>query len=83
MPITEKDFGETATCGITNKRVIISEYNLNCPCLNCVSCKDKEDASAGCQYRYMLETKPCTDDAIYDSYCKKCIEYTNKYQYQY
>jgi len=66
-----KDFGKIATCGLNGDGVVVSPYNYKCPCLNCVGCGDKAEP-AQCGWRHVLETNPCTDEAMREMLCINC-----------
>lgn len=73
----KKDFGKIATCGVKGNEVVVSAYNYKCPCLNCLDCKGEKTQ---CQWKYVLETNPCTDDDIQAVVCQNCIKVTNEQQ---
>lgn len=72
-----KDFGKIATCGVNGKNVVVSSYNYKCPCLNCIDCKIEPTQ---CQWKYVLETNPCTDDDIQAIVCQNCKKLTKENQ---
>ena len=67
----KKDYGKIATCGLTNTDVVISGYNCNCPCLNCVGCANAERPES-CQWRNLREVDPCTNEDIREIMCINC-----------
>jgi len=75
----KRDYGKTAICGVNGDEVTVSKYNFKCPCLNCADCKNEE---AKCQWKYVLQTSPCTDDDIKNIVCKNCIAVKNSNEQQ-
>ena len=71
-----KDFGKIATCGVNGNEVVVSAYNYKCPCLNCLDCKGEKTR---CQWKYVLETNPYTDDDIMVMVCNNCKKLTNEH----
>lgn len=67
----KKDFGKSATCGVNGDSVIVSSYNCNCPCLNCVGCTGGEEKSQ-CEWRHVLEINPCTNEDMREILCVNC-----------
>jgi len=75
----KRDYGKTAICGVNGDEVTVSKYNFKCPCLNCADCKNEETK---CQWKYVLQTSPCTDDDIKNIVCKNCIATTRAHEGQ-
>jgi len=77
MDMDKKDYGKTAMCGVSGQEVIVSAYNIKCPCLNCADCKNEQQH---CPWKYVLETNPCTDDDMRLLLCKNCLQRTQASQ---
>ena len=61
-------YGDIAYCGKSKQDVVVSSYNINCPCLNCAGC-DKQQ----CQFLYVLQTDPRADNELFNALCVNCI----------
>jgi hypothetical protein len=68
-----KDYGKNAICGVNGESVIVSKYNIKCPCINCVGCKNMDNQSQ-CAWRHTLEINPCTNEDMREIMCVNCVK---------
>lgn len=65
-----KDCGKHAICGVNNQEVVVSKYNIKCPCLNCIGCDDNQEQKCG--WRGVLEMNPCSNEEMRLVMCVNC-----------